>query len=340
MIVRKRAYARVGFVGNPSDGYYGKTIAFTIGDFWAEVVLYESPMVEIRPGTQDHAVFGSLGALVVDVRRDGYYGGIRLLKAAVKKFAEYCEAHGTKLPEKNFTIQYDTNIPRQVGLGGSSAIITAAMRALMEFFEVDIPPYKLANVVLSAETEELGLTAGLQDRVVQAYEGLVYMDFDKQLLERDGHGRYERLDPHLIPPVYIAYRRDLGEQSDKAHLTVRQRYELGDREVIDTLAEIARLAEEARQLLIDGRTSELARLIDRNFDLRARIFAIGGGNLDMVAAARSTGASCKFCGSGGSVVGTYEGGDMLQRLRDAMTERGYQLILPVVTAETDSCTGG
>ena len=83
MIVRKRAYARVGFVGNPSDGYYGKTIAFTIRDFWAEVVLYESPMVEIRPGTEDHAVFDSLGALVVDVRRDGYYGGIRLLKAAV-----------------------------------------------------------------------------------------------------------------------------------------------------------------------------------------------------------------------------------------------------------------
>ena len=30
------------------------------------------------------------------------------------------------------------------------------------------------------ETEELGIAAGLQDRVVQTYEGLVYMDFAKQ----------------------------------------------------------------------------------------------------------------------------------------------------------------
>lgn len=27
-IVKTRAFARVGFLGNPSDGYFGKTISF------------------------------------------------------------------------------------------------------------------------------------------------------------------------------------------------------------------------------------------------------------------------------------------------------------------------
>jgi len=45
--------------------------------------------------------------------------------------------------------------------------------------------------VLSAEAE-LGITAGLQDRVIQVYGGLVYMDFERGLVEQHGHGRCAR----------------------------------------------------------------------------------------------------------------------------------------------------
>ena len=34
---------RVGLIGNPSDGFYGKTISLTIANFWAEVTVTESP---------------------------------------------------------------------------------------------------------------------------------------------------------------------------------------------------------------------------------------------------------------------------------------------------------
>ena len=30
-------------MGNPSDGFYGKTIALSIANFWAEVTIVESP---------------------------------------------------------------------------------------------------------------------------------------------------------------------------------------------------------------------------------------------------------------------------------------------------------
>ncbi len=330
MIVTKRAYARAGFVGNPSDGYHGKTIAFTIGNYWAEVVLYESPELELRPSPQDHAIFGSLGELLDDVRRTGYYGGIRLLKAATKTFAEYCAGIGVGLPERNFTVRYSTNIPRQVGLGGSSAIITAVMRALMEFFSVSIPDHILPNVVLHAETEELGLTAGLQDRVVQAYGGLVYMDFDKDYMAQHGHGRYERLATELLPPVYLAFRTEMAKESSTAHIKVREMYELGDRKVIATMNEIAALADEARRTL-EGRDYDgLAAAVDRNFDLRATIFEIRPDDLAMVRTARSAGASCSFCGSGGAVVGTFRDEAMLGRLRAAMQAGGYEFVVPQV----------
>ncbi len=328
MIVTKRAYARVGFVGNPSDGYNGKTIAFTIGDYYSEVVLYESPELELRPGPQDHAVFASLDDLVQNVGQTGYYGGVRLLKAATKKFAEYCYQHGIKLPTRNFTVRYDTNIPRQVGLGGSSAIITAVMRALIEFFAVDIPREIIPNVVLAAETEELGLTAGLQDRVVQVYGGVVYMDFARKYLARDAYGRYEQLDPGLLPPVYVAYRKDLGKQSSTAHIRVRELYDLGDKKVVKTMAEIASLADTARDLMKAGDREGLADVVNRNFDLRAQIYPIRDADMEMVSTARAAGASCKFCGSGGAVVGTFKDEQMLGALRSAMTGAGLQFIVP------------
>jgi glucuronokinase len=329
MIIRERAYARAGFVGNPSDGYHGKTIAFTIDSYWAEVVLYESPELELRPSPADHTVFDSLGELVEDVRHTGYYGGIRLLKAAAKVLAEYCEECGYEIPARNFTVQYQTNIPRQIGLGGSSAIITAVMRALMAFYEINVPQEVLPNVVLRAETKELGLTAGLQDRVVQAYGGLVYMDFDEQIMAENGYGRYVRLDPSLLPPVYLAYRRDMGkESSGAAHLRVRELYDLGDEQVRQTMGEIAALADAALAALESGDRPGLEEIVNRNFDLRARIFAIRESDMAMVRAARSAGASAKFCGSGGAVVGTFRDGQMLARLEQVMTEAGYEFIVP------------
>ena len=48
--------------------------------------------------------------------------------------------------------------------------------------------------------------------------------------------------------------------------------------------------------------------------------------------ARSTGASCKFCGSGGAVVGSYEGDEMLRDLERGMKEGNYEFIVPEVSA--------
>ena len=51
-------------------------------------------------------------------------------------------------------------------------------------------------------------------------------------------------------------------------------------------------------------------MIDANFDLRAQIYQIDQGNLEMVHTAREAGATANFAGSGGAIVGTYEDEDM------------------------------
>lgn len=104
-------------MGNPSDGFNGKTISLSIKNFWAEVTIFESSRLTLTPHPlNDPTEFGSLADLHASYDRDGYLGGLRLLQATCKKFYQYCSKHGIALAKRNFTLKYDTNVPRQVGI--------------------------------------------------------------------------------------------------------------------------------------------------------------------------------------------------------------------------------
>ena len=317
-------------MGNPSDGYFGKTIAFTFTNFRAEVILYETPELEILPNTRDHSTFDGIAHLAKDVHLFGYYGGIRLLKATVKRFYDYCRKHDFHLHDRNFTIRYESDIPHLVGLAGSSAIITACMRALMTFYEVTIPKPFLANLILDVEKRELGIAAGLQDRVAQVYQGVVYMDFSRELMDAQGYGRYVELDPDLLPPIYIAYRADLSQGSEVFHSNLMDRFQRGDTEVLDAIAFWADLTDQVRDCILSRETQALGGLLDSNFDRRRSIYRISEDNIRMVETARSMGASAKFTGSGGAIVGTYEGESMFSALRDALEPHSVRVIKPAL----------
>lgn len=326
--IETQAWARAGLLGNPSDGYHGKTISISVRNFGARVALRPSKLLRIEPSPEDVNAYRDLAALVASVRRVGYYGGTRLLKAAIKIFFEYCEQAQISLADKNFAISYRSTIPRQVGLAGSSAIVTAAMRALMRFYQVAIPRETLPNLILAVETDELGITAGLQDRVIQVYEGCLFMNFGRELMAQRGYGRYERIDPALLPPLYLAYRTALGKVSGAALSDLHARFELGDAEATETLQEIAALAAEGRQAILRQDHRALHSLINRNFDLRQKIMAISAANLALVRTARDCGASAKFAGSGGAIIGTYRNEAMLARLRTAMRNIGAEVVVP------------
>ncbi|NNE93630.1 MAG: GHMP kinase [Verrucomicrobiales bacterium] len=331
MIIRKKSYARAGLIGNPSDGYHGKTISFICRNFEAEVVLWESPELEILSARRDHSEFSSLKALREDVGLYGYYGGVRLLKATAKRFYDHCVENGIELEDRNFTLRYKSNVPSQVGMAGSSAIITAALRAMMAFYGVTIPRAVQANLILSVENDELNIPAGLQDRVIQAYEGVVFMDFDRETMEQQGFGNYETLDPKLLPPLYVAYNTNLSEGTEVFHNDIRGRFNRGEKEVVKAMQRWAELAQETRDLLVAGKGSEIGSLLDENFDLRRSLYKIGDGNIRMVETARSVGATAKFTGSGGAIVGTFEDDKMYTALEEKLTPLGLNVIRPIIS---------
>lgn len=335
-LIRRRAFARAGLVGNPSDGYHGRTISLSVRNFAATVTLYEWDQIEVVWSQEDRSRFDSIDELVRDVRLHGYYGGVRLVKATIKKFAEFCHAQGWKLHDRNFSVRYASDIPRQVGLAGSSAIIVATLRCLMDFYQISIPLRVQPSLVLSVETDELGIAAGLQDRVIQCYEGLVYMDFSPDRMETIlglSCGSYEPLDPRLLPPLYLAYNAEAGEPTEVIHNNLRARYNAGEKTVVEAMRRLAELASAARAALLARDYQLLGRLIDENFDVRRSICRLAPLHVEMVERARAVGASAHFTGSGGAILGICEDPSLFARLQRTLGEIGCRVIRPAVEPE-------
>ena len=322
------AHARAGLLGNPSDGYGGKAIAVAIANFRARVTLEPSDRFELKPGPTDGMAFPSARHAARAFAATGSDDGLRLMRAALKRFAaESNEFAGFDEddPLLRFSLGYETDVPRQVGLGGSSAIVVATLRGLCEWFGSRVEPARLAELALAAELEDLGIAAGAMDRVIQSHGGLMVMD----LKEPRGPDSYEALDPAWLPPLFIAWDPFGVEPSGRAHGNLRARWLAGDPEVLQMIEAFRKLVDEGVACLRSGDHEHFSDHMNTNFEMRTAIFDVSERDRGLVAIARRQGGAAKLCGSGGAVVGT-PGPEGLDALEVSYQAAGFGFVRPIV----------
>jgi glucuronokinase len=255
-----RAFARAALAGNPSDGHGGAVLAVCVPELAARATATAAPDPLSEPPSA-------------------------LVDAAIARFGRGPCA-----------VRWSTTVPREVGLGGSSAIVTATVRALGALHGRALAPDELAEMVLAVEVDDLGIAAGPQDRYAQAHEALLLMDF------AGARVRVDRLDPALLPPLYLAWRSDAAEASHAVHGGLRDRAREPD--VRDGMQRLGGHARAAARALHDGDHGAFARALDASFDERAALLDLDPRHEAMVHAARAAGASANYAGSGGAIVGT------------------------------------
>jgi len=176
----------------------------------------------------------------------------------------------------------------------------------------------------------------LQDRVIQVYEGVVFMNFDR-VCERVIEGfkcyAYEPLDPALLPPVYIAYNADLSEPTEVFHNDIRGRFDRGEERVVNAMQHFAELAARARDAIERRDAAQLGKLMDENFNTRRSIYNLPAWQIEMIEAARACGASAKFAGSGGAIIGTYRDDAMFEEVRAKLAAIKCRTIKPMIVGE-------
>ena len=235
-----QAPARAALAGNPSDGYGGAVLAVTLPVYSARAQARAARALVVEPDSE-------------------------LVIATVGRFARELVPAAA-----DTAVRWSTTIPRGVGLGGSSAIVIAVLRALCSLHGAALGRAELAELALAVEVEELGIAGGLQDRVTQAYADPgtsrrpepceVFMDFAPD------SGGYEALDPSLLPPLLIGWRSDAAAASGTVHAPLRDRYQRGEPAVRNGMLELGTLARHARDALLRGDRAQLARCVDGSFD--------------------------------------------------------------------------
>jgi glucuronokinase len=315
------AHPRVGLLGNPSDLYAGRVLGFTFTNFVARVRVEAAEGIELL-GSEEPLRVPASAPFAGNLDPCRGRGGAELLAAALKRLVgdhPRLEEHS-----RGLRASFETDIPRQAGLSGSSALVVAALRAYSQHFELPLNASELARLAQEAESEELGLIAGPQDRVLQAHRGLLAMDFG------DETPRVTRLDPEQLPPLLVGWDPAPGRPSGDVHAAVLERWTRGDPDVRRVMSELRELVDEGVQALADGNHDRMISLMNANFELRQSVFPIEARDQDLVTLGRDVGAGAKLCGSGGAVVFVHSDQALLGRLAQSISQAGWGALFPQV----------
>jgi glucuronokinase len=306
--------ARTGLVGNPSDAFGGAVVGLALDDLTATVVA--EPALGVSLEAEGSALTAERIGAVDGMSHPGN-GPLSLLWAATSRYAR----SRAQLDGAGVRLSLDrTEIPPGVGLAGSSAIVIAALRALGALFGDEVPQEDLPSLALSCERDDLGIAAGLGDRVVQTYGGLVYLD-----LGRSRRSKVEPLDASRLPDLFVAWRPGTESDSGEVHGGMRERFARGETLVVETMRELAGLARAALRPLLSGDAGGLGVLMERNLELRRELYELDPRHLEMAEAAAELGSPVNYTGSGGAIVGLLRDGDQLADLRLALERLGCEL---------------
>ncbi|MFN3258814.1 MAG: mevalonate kinase [Ilumatobacter sp.] len=321
--------ARAALAGNPSDGYGGHVVAVPVPAVRATVRVAPTLRFEIHHSPTVDDTFDDHDHLVANVDRYGYGDARSLILATLRALRRHLDA---RIAPVRLTVE--SSIPRSVGLAGSSAIVIATIRALMQT-EPDADwvrpladPAVLAALALSVEADELGVAAGLQDRVVQAFGEPMSMDFSNVAPVHGAAllaGRYATL---AAPPgiMFVAVLDQAAGESGVTHRALRSEHDGDGGRTRRLMAEIAEQGRAAALAIERHDAIALGAAMDTTLDLRQSMMVLDPRLLAVSDAARGLGGHANWSGSGGAVTVLAPNDTVATSIRASVAELGGRII--------------
>ncbi len=224
-----------------------------------------------------------------------------------------------ELMDQAMTIEVFPHVPRAVGLGGSSALAVAVLRALDHTYNLGLGDHRINELAFECEKAAHGTPSGVDNTVATYGEPLIYRRVDDQ-------PRFDTLK--LVEPLKLVVGMS-GKESLTADTVARvrkawQQYPERYEGIFD---HIALLTEAAREALIAGRQEEIGELMNLCHGYLNALQLSTPGLEELIHIARHHGAlGAKLTGGGG-------GGSMIAlcpdnagEVRRAMEAAGFQAL--------------
>jgi glucuronokinase len=322
--------ARVGLVGNPSDGHGGAVVAAPFPQRAATATVRPADEVVIAGPGVEHR-WPTLDAFLDSVGTAGHPVSQRILTASLRIAVEHV---GERVAGRVRSVRLDwaTTVPRSVGLAGSSALAVAAIGALAETWGMPMDRRVMAALALRAEVDELGIAAGWQDRIVQSVGAPVLVDVTAtEVCDGLVVPRVRHLQPPRALPIVVGWLDSAASGSGTYHAAVRERAA----SLTTPMAQLGELARAAADTVDAGDVGRLAELVDATWRLRQSAAPLRADHAALVEAVRATGVAATTPGSGGAVVAVPTDADAMSAATAALAEQGAQWCTSELRAPPD-----
>ena len=324
-LIRARAPLRLGLAGGGTDvspycdEYGGAILNATIGLYaYATVEPLTDPIVSFQSFDRNQqAEYESTSALPID-------GKLDLLKA-IHNYAVQNFNGGRPLHVRLVT---RVDVPSGSGLGGSSTLVVAVLKAYSELLNMPLDDYTLAHIAYVIEREEAGLQGGKQDQFAAAFGGVNFMEFG-----REGHVLVNPL--RIKESVLAELEASLllfftgASRESKAIIEEQARnVEQNNEDAIEAMHQLKKEAFLMKESLLRGDFQKLHQIMRRSWEAKKRMARqIVNDQIEAAyASALDAGAYCaKISGAGG-------GGFMIFLTDPMRKERVAQAL-----GELDSC---
>jgi len=265
MKIRSRAPLRLGLAGGGTDvspycdAFGGAILNATIGYYaYATIEPRDDGTVELASADQrDGAKYSSAAPLVAD-------GNLDLLKH-IHNYAAENFAGGAPL---SLRLTTRVDVPSGSGLGGSSTLTVAALKAYTDWLSRPIDDYELANAAYVVERERAGLRGGRQDQYAAAFGGFNFMEFG-----RDGRVLVNPL--RIAPAVVSELEASLllfytGDSRSSGEIIAEQarNVEMGNAAAVEAMHQIKQEAVEMKECLLRGDFDRLHEVLRKSWDAK------------------------------------------------------------------------
>ena len=175
MIVRSKAPLRIGLAGGGSDvspysDIYGGIILNATINLYAYCTIEETYDDFVTIESYDGECFERY-PLSRELEIDG--------KASLLKGSYNRVMRDYNIPLRSCKITTYNDAPAGSGLGTSSTMVVAILKAFVEWHSLPLGDYEIARLAYEIERKDLNLSGGKQDQYAAAFGGFNYMEFLK-----------------------------------------------------------------------------------------------------------------------------------------------------------------